>query len=243
LEPESIKDLSALVIKEHADIGVIFDGDADRVMFVDENGIFIAPDLIIALLAHYWIEERKMTGVVLQDIRTSKAVGEYIEKMGASIAIWRVGRAFAAPKLREINGIYGGELAGHYYAREFFYSDSALMTTLLVLRIVQRFKKENITISQLIKRISRYENSGEINFQLQNKKEALDAIVTYFKSQEKPEKEMDFDGVRLEFKTWWFNIRLSNTEPYLRFIAEATTKSLLEEKIGVVRQIINKFKE
>jgi phosphomannomutase len=238
LDPESVEDLCALVKKTQSDIGIIFDGDADRVMFTDEQGNFISPDLIIALLAHYWLEERQMKGVVIQDIRTSKSVGEYIEQFGATTTTWRVGRAYAAPKLRELDGVYGGELAGHYYAREFFYSDSALMTALIVLHIVQRFKKENITLSQLIKRINRYENSGEINFQLERKTEAMKAIVTHFSNQEKPLKQMDFDGYRLEFKEWWFNIRPSNTEPYLRFIAEATSKSLLKQKISEVEKII-----
>ena len=242
LSPESTEDLRTLVKENKSDIGIIFDGDADRVMFIDEQGDFISPDLIIALLAHYWLEERKMKGVVIQDIRTSKSVEEYIRQFGATTTTWRVGRAYAAPKLRDIDGIYGGELAGHYYAREFFYSDSALMTALLVLRIVQRFKQENITLSQLIKRISRYESSGELNFQLERKTEAMNAVVAHFTYQEKPLKQMDFDGYRLEFKEWWFNIRPSNTEPYLRFIAEATSKSLLQQKILETEEIINKLR-
>ena len=242
LSYESTEDIRSLVKKNGSDIGIIFDGDADRVMFIDEEGNFVAPDLIIALLAHYWLEERKMKGVVIQDIRTSKSVEEYIRQFGSTVTTWRVGRAFAAPKLRDIDGIYGGELAGHYYAREFFYSDSALMTALIVLHIVQRFKKENTTLSQLIKKISRYENSGEINFQLERKDDAIKAIVTHFSNQEKPLKQMDFDGYRLEFAAWWFNIRPSNTEPYLRFIAEATSKTLLEEKIAEVEEIIGRFR-
>ncbi|MCL2040615.1 MAG: phosphomannomutase/phosphoglucomutase [Bacteroidales bacterium] len=242
LDPESTEDIRTLVKKTNSDIGVIFDGDADRVMFIDEQGDFISPDLIIALLAHYWLEERQMKGVVIQDIRTSKSVGEYIRQFGATTITWRVGRAYAAPRLRDMDGLYGGELAGHYYAREFFYSDSALMTALIVLRIVQRFKKEGVSLSQLIKRISRYENSGEMNFQLERKDDAMKAIVTHFSAQEKPLQQMDFDGYRLEFKEWWFNIRPSNTEPYLRFIAEATSKTLLQQKIAEVEDIINKLK-
>jgi phosphomannomutase len=241
LDPESTEDIRSLVKKNKSDIGIIFDGDADRVMFIDERGDFIPPDLIIALLAHYWFEERKMKGTVIQDIRTSKSVEEYLQQFGATTTTWRVGRAYAATKLREIDGLYGGELAGHYYARDFFYSDSALMTALIVLRIVQRFKKETITLSQLIKRINRYENSGEINFQLERKADAIKAIVTHFSNQEKPLKQMDFDGYRLEFKEWWFNIRPSNTEPYLRFIAEATSKSLLQQKISETEYIIKQL--
>lgn len=241
LEAESHRELSDLVLRRGSDIGIIFDGDADRAAFIDENGAFIPPDLIIAVLAHYWLEERGFKGWVIQDIRTSKSVQEYIEKFGSETYTWRVGRAYAAEKLREIDGIYGGELAGHYYAREFFYSDSALMTMLIVLGIVQRFKNEGITISQLIKKIKKYENSGEINFKLDRKEEAMNAVVKHFSGEEKPLKVMDFDGYRLEFKDWWFNIRLSNTEPYLRFIAEATTKSLLNEKVAETEKIIDAF--
>jgi len=241
LSHESTEDIRTLVKENHSDIGIIFDGDADRVMFIDEQGNFVSPDLIIALLAHYWLEERGMKGVVIQDIRTSKSVQEYIQQFGSTTETWRVGRAYAAPKLRELDGIYGGELAGHYYAREFFYSDSALMTALIVLHIVQRFKNEGVTLSQLIKRISRYESSGEMNFKLERKDDAIKAVVTHFSTQEKPLKQMDFDGYRLEFKEWWFNIRPSNTEPYLRFIAEATSKALLEQKVAEAERVIGRF--
>jgi len=241
LDLESTADLRNLVKENKSDIGIIFDGDADRVMFIDEKGNFIPPDLIIALLAHYWLEERNLKGEVIQDIRTSKSVEEYIRQFGATTTTWRVGRAYAAPKLRDIDGLYGGELAGHYYAREFFYSDSALMTALIVLRVVQRFKKENTTLSQLIRRISRYENSGEINFKIEHKTDAMKAVVTHFSNQEIPLKMMDFDGYRLEFKEWWFNIRPSNTEPYLRFIAEATSKSLLQQKISETKYILKQY--
>ncbi|MEG2849903.1 MAG: hypothetical protein RR880_06700, partial [Bacteroidales bacterium] len=154
---------------------------------------------------------------------------------------WKVGRAFAAHKLREIDGIFGGELAGHYYFREFFYSDSGIMASLIVLDIVSDFKKKGISFSQLISKIERYKNSGEINFKLESKQEAMDAVKEYFISMEKPTKEMDFDGYRVEFPNWWFNIRPSNTEPFLRFIVEAKTDELLQEKIAKARNIIEKF--
>ena len=127
LIPKNVEALQELVRKTKADIGVIYDGDADRVMFVDENGRFISPDLMIAVLGHYFLEERGEKGIVLQDIRSSKAVGEYLVPMGAQMYTWKVGRAFAARKLRELDGVYGGELAGHYYFRDFFYSDSGLL--------------------------------------------------------------------------------------------------------------------
>ena len=138
LVPENVADLKRLVKENGCDIGVIYDGDADRVMFVDEKSRFVSPDLIIAVLGHYFFEEKGEKGIVLQDIRSSKAVGEYLEPMGAEMHTWRVGRAYAARKLRELGGVYGGELAGHYYFRDFFYSDSGLLASLLVLNVVSR---------------------------------------------------------------------------------------------------------
>ncbi len=238
---ENRVDLVNLVREKKCDIGVIYDGDADRVMFVDENGDFMAPDLIIALLGHWFLEKKGEKGIVLQDIRSSKAVAEYVAPLGGEIATWRVGRAYAAPRLREIGGLYGGELAGHYYFRDFFYSDSGILASILVLNIVADFKRRGVKISEVMKKISRYENSGEINFKLERKQEAMNAVRDWFTGREEATASMDFDGYRVEFKEWWFNIRPSNTEPYLRFICEASDKALLEEKIAKVREIVESF--
>ena len=238
LVQKNVEDLKKLVAETGSDIGVIFDGDADRVMFVDENSRFISPDLMIAVLGHYFLEERGEKGYVHQDIRSSKAVGEYLAPMGGIMNTWRVGRAYAALKLREIDGVFGGELAGHYYFRDFFYSDSGMLAAILVLNVVARMKAQGISLSQLIARIEKYQNSGEINFRVEDKKGAMDAVRDYFMSTEKATAYMDFDGYRVEFPQWWFNIRPSNTEPYLRFLCEATSKELLDEKVSKVREIL-----
>jgi len=241
LVPSNVEALQRLVAQTKADVGVIFDGDADRVMFVDENGRFISPDLMIAVLGHYFLEERGERGIVLQDIRSSKAVGEYLAPMGGEMRTWRVGRAFAALKLRELDGVYGGELAGHYYFRDFFYSDSGLLASVLILNVVARMKASGVSLSQLIARIEKYQNSGEINFRLERKQEAMDAVRDWFMSREEATASMDFDGYRVEFPQWWFNIRPSNTEPYLRFLCEATSRELLDEKVAKVREIIAQY--
>lgn len=238
LNQKNVAALKSLVAETKTDIGVIYDGDADRVMFVDENSRFISPDLMIAVLGHYFLEERGEKGIVLQDIRSSKAVGEYLAQLGGEMRTWKVGRAFAALKLRELDGVYGGELAGHYYFRDFFYSDSGLLASILILNVVAQMKTAGITLSQLISRIEAYQNSGEINFRLEDKKGAMDVIRDHFMSQEQASAYMDFDGYRVEFPQWWFNIRPSNTEPYLRFICEATSQQLLEEKVAEVRRIL-----
>ncbi len=236
LVPENIKQLQALVRDNTCDIGIIFDGDADRVMFTDENGTFVSPDLIIALLGHHFLDGTPTR--VLQDIRSSKAIGEYLTPMGAEMHTWRVGRAFAAPKLKEIDGLYGGELAGHYYFKDFFYSDSGLLASLLVLRVLTQLNKP---FSKIIKDIKKYESSGEINFRIDKKQEAMDALKEYFSSKEEPVAFFDFDGYRVEFAEWWFNVRPSNTEPFLRFIAEARRADLLQKKLQEMRKILDPF--
>lgn len=241
LEAENVVALQEKVKACKADIGVIFDGDADRVMFVDENGDFIAPDLMIAVLGHYFIEEKGYQGKVIQDIRTSKSVAEYIEKMGREMEIWRVGRAYAALKLREIDGAFGGEFAGHYYFRDFFYSDSAMIAAQVILHVCSEMKKQGISVSQLIKRIKQYANSGEINFTIQDKKGAMEAIKEACCAEEVPTKIMDFDGYRIEFNDWWFNVRPSNTEPYLRLLMEARDEALLQEKLTFIKSILKNY--
>ena len=238
---KNVEPLRELVKRSGADVGVIYDGDADRVMFVDEKARFVAPDLVIALMSRYFIGERKeINPRVLQEIRSSKAVKEYLGAQGCDVRTWRVGRAYAAPRLREIDGLWGGELAGHYYFKDFFYSDSGILASLIVLRIVSDLKKEGRTLSGAMAEIAKYCNSGEINFRVEDKEGAMEAVKEHFSLQEMPDTVMDFDGYRLEFAQWWFNIRPSNTEPYLRFICEACSEEILQKKISEVTEIIEK---
>ncbi len=240
LEEENVADLKKLVLKKGCDIGLIFDGDADRVMFVDEKGQFIQPDMMIAVLAGYFAD-KGLTGNSIQDIRTSKSVTEYVESKGFKMHMWRVGRAYAALKLREINGLFGGELAGHYYFRDFYYSDSAYVASLIILGEVKKHHDAGVTLSQLISNISRYHGTGEINFHIDKKTEAMDALRDTFSREETPVAFFDFDGYRIEFKNWWFNVRPSNTEPYLRFLAEANSPELIAEKRQKALEILAPF--
>ena len=194
-------------------------------------------------MAKYFVDERgERNPRVLQEIRSSKAVAEYLAPYGAEVHTWRVGRAFAAPKLREIDGLWGGELARHYYFKDFFYSDSGLLSSLIVLRIVAALKKEGSSFGKAIDAISSYCNSGEINFRVEDTPAAMEAVKAHFSAQATPEAVMDFDGYRLEFSDWWFNIRPSNTEPYLRFICEARDPEMLRQKINETTELLeNKF--
>ena len=241
LEASSQEQVKASVKKEGCDIGLLFDGDADRITFIDEKGQFISPDLIIAFLGNYFLGERHEKGIVLQDIRSSRAIQEYLDRYHAKVETWRVGRAYAALKLRELDGVYGGELAGHYYFRDFYYSDSALLAASIVLRLLDAFKQQGRTMSSIISEISAYHNSGEINFKLDRKKEAMDAVRNYYTQLQQPERFLDFDGYRLDYHDWWLNIRPSNTEPYLRFLAESKSEKGLKEIVERVSEIIHTF--
>jgi len=240
LEPANIVALQQKVRETHADIGVIYDGDADRVMFVDENGNFVSPDLMIGLLATRMLKGNA-GAKVLQDIRTSKAVAELIAELGGEPCIWRVGRAYAAKKLRDIDGLFGGELAGHYYFRDFYYSDSGIMASLLILSIIAEEHRNGKSFSQVMGKIARYKNSGEINFTIDKKQEAMEVVKDHFCNAEQPTRFLDFDGYRVEYQHWWFNIRPSNTEPYLRLILEADTDELLAQKTDEIKRLLAPF--
>jgi len=242
LVQENVKFLKKAVKENKSDIGIIFDGDADRVMFVDEKGEFIPPDLIIGVLAHHFLkEERTQKPKVIHDIRTSKSVIEYIKKLGGEPYMWKVGRAYAAMKLREIDGLFGGELAGHYYFRDFYFSDSGILASLIVLEILKELKEKGQNISELIAEISKYHNSGELNFKIEKKEEAMLSVKSHFEKTEEVLAFYDFDGFRVEFKDWWFNIRPSNTEPYLRLLVEASSKGKLKEKLDTINKLLSDY--
>ncbi len=240
LVEKNVEALKKEVAKNKSDIGIIFDGDADRVMFVDDKGKFIPPDIMIAVLAEHFLKDGKNKSCkVIHDIRTSKSVIKHIEKLGGKPYIWKVGRAYAAIKLREIDGLFGGELAGHYYFKDFFYSDSGMLAMLLVLNILNEIKEKGQNISEIIQDIVKYYNSGELNFTVTDKKAAMERIRQHFTTKYDVDKFYDLDGYRIEFKDWWFNIRPSNTEPYLRLLVEANTEELLQEKTDEIVRLID----
>lgn len=239
LVEENVEDLKKAVKENGSDLGIIFDGDADRVMFVDENGRFIQPDIITAVLGSYFLKQEK--GYILQDIRTSRSTTEYLERMGAKVFTWKVGHSHAKAKMKELPAIFGGELAGHYYFRDFFNCDSGILACLILLQVAVENKKQGRTFSSLIDEIITYETSGETNFKIEKKDEAIEALKKEYTENHTPDKVLDFDGYRIEFADWWFNVRPSNTEPYLRLVVEARTKELLSEKFDELSKIIRSF--
>ncbi len=222
LVEENLSALRERVIVEKADLGVIFDGDADRAVFVDEKGAIIRPDLITAIIAEELLQGKQGERILI-DVRTSWAVNERIEELGCIPEHVQVGHAYARKKLREVNGILGGELAGHYYFRDNFYGDSGVIAFLYVLRTLSRTAKR---MSELVKPLQKYPGTGEINFKTEHK----DEIINEMKQVYNDGKISLLDGLTVEYKDWWFNLRKSNTEPYLRLNVEARDQALFEKK-------------
>ncbi len=222
----NLADLKERTLAEKADLGICFDGDADRVMFVDQNGRFVSPDLIIGLLGLAFFRHRREDHrgeVVSYDVRSSRGVVEFLQELGAEPVMCPVGHSFAKRLLRERDGLYGGELAGHYYFREHFYCDSALMAALLVLCILTR---EGRPLSELIAGIRRYHSSGEINFRVADK----DRIIAHVRERYRDGQLNELDGIRVDYPSWWFNLRKSNTEPLLRLVVEAESAQGLGQR-------------
>lgn len=211
-----------------AGLGICFDGDADRVMFVDEAGRFISPDLIIGLLGEYYFREHpeRLAGgsrVATYDVRSSRAVVERLRELGAAPRICKVGHSFAKKLLRDTQGVFGGELAGHYYFRENYFCDSGMIAALIVLEVLA---KSGQRLSELVRSLQRYFFSGEINFTVPNGEQILQRIRADYSTGTLT----DLDGIRMDFPDWWFNLRVSNTEPLLRLVVEATTERGLEAR-------------
>ena len=241
LEVENCKQLMTLVRERGLDVGVIFDGDADRVMFVNERGEFVQPDYMIAILAQRFI--RKEPGcTVIHDIRTSRGVIESLQAAGVKTVMGRVGHSYAKVLMRETGAACGGELAGHYYLRDFYFCDSGELAALMILEEIAAAKRSGQTFSELLAPLSCYATTGEMNFKVVDKEGAIDAVMRALKSFGAPQACYDFDGYRVEFKSWWLNIRQSNTEPYLRLIIEAADQEELilrkEYVIGAMKGLV-----
>jgi phosphomannomutase len=241
LEVENCQELMQLVKAQQLDVGVIFDGDADRVMFVDERGAFIQPDYLIFVIAQQLLKQEPAGSIVLHDIRTSRGVIEALIRIGAKPVMGKVGHAFAKKLLRELGAVVGGELAGHYYFRDFFCCDSGELAALIVLGALAEAKRQGLTLSQLIAPLHCYANSGELNFRIEKKDEAIEAVRQALEAFGPPTAYYDFDGIRVEYAEWWLNIRKSNTEPYLRLIVEARDGAMLAARLTWLRQTVEPF--
>ena len=232
LVESNLAELKAAVKKNKCDFGVCFDGDADRLMMVDEKGDTIGCDLITALMVPYFLEKEPKSTVVY-DLRSSRVVVEEIIKHGGTPRRERVGHAFMKKALRDSHSIFGGELSGHFYYRDNFYADSAMITLVHVINIISETK---VPISKLISPLRRYHSSGEMNFEVENKQSKMDELTRRYNDG-----QIDhLDGVTIGYKDWWFNCRPSNTEPLLRLNVEAKSKELLDEKLSKITEQLGK---
>ena len=240
LLPEAREGLAAAVRGSGADCGVMFDGDADRVAFIDETGAFVRPDLVTAFLAAHFLA-REPGAPILCDIRTSRSVTDRIAALGGEPTLWKVGHAFAKVKLRELGAPVGGELAGHYYFRDFHNCDSAMLCASIVLGLVADAKKRGETLGALVRALDVRRNGGEMNYVVSDKAAALAAVSDWIARGQKPERVLSFDGIRADWADSWVSVRQSNTEPYLRLIVEADTEERFEEKLSQVLGVISPF--
>ena len=236
-EPAGRTLICKTVRERKADAGVIYDGDADRMMLIDGKGDFVRPDLMIGIMALPFL--RKEPGAtILHDIRTSRGVTEFLREAGAKTAMWKVGHAFAKVKMRELGAAFGGELAGHYYFRDFHWCDSGELASLVALGEIAAARRRGVALDELVAPVDRYANTGELNFRIDDKAGAMARLRDHFVSRAKPDALYDFDGYRIEYADWWFNVRPSNTEPYLRLIVEARTKEMLAERRAEIEKVL-----
>jgi phosphomannomutase len=230
LKEENLHDLMRKVKEVGADLGVSFDGDADRSAFIDERGVAIGSDLMTGLIGGELLG-RSPGKAVLYDLRSSRAVHEYIEEHGGIPVRERVGHSFMKATLRQRDGIFGGELAGHYYFRDHYFADCAVLA---VIEIFNLLRETGQPMSALVQPLRRYAKSPEINFVVEDKQGKIDELARRYAGG-----KIDYmDGITFQYPTWWANVRPSNTEPFLRLVLEASTQEELDsrekELIGIL---------
>ena len=226
LRADAREQIAAVVREKGLDCGVIFDGDADRCMFVDETGAFIQPDFLIPMLAETFSERAP----VIHDVRTSRAAIERLAADGFAPVMGKVGHAFAKVLLRESGAVCGGELAGHYYFRDFHFCDSGELAALRILGAFAAAKDAGQSVSAALAPVTRrYANSGEVNFKVEDKPAAIARVLGVAAGLGRETGRSEMDGYRLEYAEGWISVRQSNTEPYLRLIVECDTAARMAQ--------------
>jgi phosphomannomutase len=223
---ENRRDITERVVRDKADIGIAWDGDADRCFFIDGTGKFIAGDYVTALLAEAFL--RKHPGAkIVYDVRASYAVKDMVAKYGGTALMNRVGHAFFKKRMREEAATFGGEVTGHYYFRDNFYADNGFIPALLMLELMSH---KGQTLQELIAPLrEKYFISGEINTKMPDMRvvqEKLDALAAKYSDA----KVYSMDGTSVEYPDWHFNVRASNTEPLIRLNLEATTEQQMKQR-------------
>ena len=226
LKAENLVDVEKAVKDHGCDFGVAFDGDADRAIIIDETGNAISADIITGLLAPRFLRDDPGAAIVY-DLRSSWSTKEAIEEAGGIAIRERVGHSFIKATMREHDSPFGGELAGHFYYRRNYTADSSIGT---VIEVLNHLRETGKPLSELVAPLKRYFATGEVNFKVDDKAGMIKRLAKDF-----ADGEIDYlDGITAQYADWWFNVRPSNTEPYLRLVLEARTADLMAEKRDVL---------
>ncbi|HEX5018288.1 MAG TPA: phosphomannomutase/phosphoglucomutase [Actinomycetes bacterium] len=233
IEPENLRDLQKAVLEQNADIGLAFDGDADRCFVVDERGDIVSPSVLTALIADRELA-RVPGSTVIHNLITSRVVPEVVAEAGGTAVRTRVGHSFIKGVMAETGAVFGGEHSGHFYFRDFWRADSGMLAALHVLAELGSSERP---LSQLLSRYQRYVASGEINSTVADQAAAIATVRAAW--QNDPDVTVDeLDGLTVQAKDWWFNVRPSNTEPLLRLNVEATDEpTMAQVRDRVLQQI------
>ncbi len=230
LRPENLVDLVALVKDRRPDLGVAFDGDADRAFFIDDTGSPLPGSTTTAIIADWFLAQRQGSAIV-HNLICSKAVRETIEAGGGVPIRTKVGHSYIKQVMAETGAVFGGEHSGHYYFKDNFFADSGIMAMLVLLRVLS---ERRVPLSELRRRYEPYAQSGEINFTVADLTAATDAVERAFEDH-----AIDrLDGMTVDLGDKWFNVRASNTEPVLRLNVEAATHDDVADLVELVRRII-----
>ncbi|MEJ6761118.1 MAG: phosphomannomutase/phosphoglucomutase [Candidatus Planktophila sp.] len=224
IEPANLIDLQKAVKKHGADIGLAFDGDADRCFLVDEKGDLVNPSALTALIASRELKKNPGSNIIYNLI-SSRAVKEVIEEEGGTAIRSRVGHSYIKKLMAETNAVFGGEHSGHFYFREFWKADSGMLAAL---HAIAALGESNISISKLLKPFNRYFSSGEINSTVDDAKVEMEKIESIYGPKQGVEVD-HLDGLTINGDNWWFNLRASNTEPLLRLNVEASTAARMDK--------------
>jgi phosphomannomutase len=230
MQPENQEDLRRAVTEHGADVGLAFDGDADRVFVVDEHAQGVSGSVVTALVAESMLK-REPGAKIIHNLICSWVVPEVIRENGGEPVRTRVGHSLIKKVMAETGAIFGGEHSGHYYFRDHYRADSGLIAALLVL---ERLSQSGGPLSELLAPYRRYQGSGEINSEVVDQSGTIEEVAGAFAGG----KQDRLDGLTVEYEDWWFNVRPSNTEPLLRLNVEARTEELLEEKTREVLSVI-----
>ncbi|HWW54608.1 MAG TPA: phosphomannomutase/phosphoglucomutase, partial [Acidimicrobiales bacterium] len=232
IQPENLKDLQRRVLETGADIGLAFDGDADRVFLVDDQAQAVSGSTTTAMLAASILDKHPGSNVI-HNLICSKAVPEVIREHGGTPIRSRVGHSFIKAEMAKYDAIFGGEHSAHYYFRDNYRADSGLIAAVLMLEIVSRFGGP---LSELRRSYDRYADSGEINTKVDDPASVIDRVAQGY-----PEADQDrLDGLTVDLGSWWFNVRPSNTEPLVRLNLEAPTRQECDEHVAEVMALIER---